>query len=457
MEYLYQDALSKNVTIEKRYNELIHSLKEFTRNSSIWDMNLPKKLLEKFLVDLHNRIKLNNEIQKIPSDINDNDWKFIYIFYQLVHDRQRYLMDDHISNIDELKEYNDWSTNRVGSFFVKNIKNFKLRCNEADSSLKEFDHLFTLPKQNISLPHIALIYAANDFQTYSMEAYENFEDKKFGQSLESCINDVLSSDAFSTTKSKDFLDEKIDHPEYLKPSPCFDTNQFPNCIDYCNWHHSYFEKGSKEYNIMLMKYALPERKIISPFRHSEKELAKMLFGNDAIGDFNQTFAPFPLILYCYQRSKGFVGDNIGIYARVCDKFFPTPSDHGICLTSNMDIKELINDDDNYAQLFEPDLQNSDNYVQGGTHGSRNILAFFTGDPTSAGKYSYQSKLRQRDPRVVKNSPGGQIEVKFHHSLNIPNLFEDDNYHSFSSSLTLEAGMEYVIDVKPQVVQTTKAF
>ena len=97
----------------------------------------------------------------------------------------------------------------------------------------------------------------------------------------------------------------------------------------------------------------------------EKKLAKLLFG-DAEYKLYNNFAPFPLILFCYQRSMGFEGDDIGMYANVCKDFFPTPTDQGICLTKNMDIKDVIHINEEYRPLFEPSLQETGKYVKVGT-------------------------------------------------------------------------------------------
>ena len=36
-----------------------------------------------------------------------------------------------------------------------------------------------------------------------------------------------------------------------------------------------------------------------------------------------------------------VGDDLGMIAKACNEFFPTPTDQGICLTTNMDTKEIF--------------------------------------------------------------------------------------------------------------------
>ena len=73
-------------------------------------------------------------------------------------------------------------------------------------------------------------------------------------------------------------------------------------------------------------------------------------------------------------------DDIGMYANVCKAFFPTPTDQGICLTKNMNIRDVIHIDGEYEPLFEPNLQRSGEFVVG-TEESENILAFFTGRPS----------------------------------------------------------------------------
>ena len=48
-----------------------------------------------------------------------------------------------------------------------------------------------------------------------------------------------------------------------------------------------------------------------------------------------------------------MGDDLGMPANFCNEFFPTPSDQGICLTKNMDIKEVMYSKTAYDTLFEP--------------------------------------------------------------------------------------------------------
>ena len=70
----------------------------------------------------------------------------------------------------------------------------------------------------------------------------------------------------------------------------------------------------------------------------EKEFSTRLFGKEKTIDLKHAIAPMSLILFCYRVDVGFVGDDLGMFARACNDFFPTPTDQGMCLTKNMDIK-----------------------------------------------------------------------------------------------------------------------
>merc|ERR1712016_117503 len=45
-----------------------------------------------------------------------------------------------------------------------------------------------------------------------------------------------------------------------------------------------------------------------------------------------------------------------MFAKACNEFFPTPTDQGICLTKNMDIKDVIKTNKEFENLFDADLQ-----------------------------------------------------------------------------------------------------
>ena len=404
--------------------------------------------LKPFVNDQIDRIQQSN-LTETPLKVEEvDDWKFV-VFIKIF---DKYMdTSDNFTPAEVNSEFLDWTTKGVGSFFIKNLKNFK-KCKSITESITNLHQLFTLPNQNLSLPHIANIYAANHFKAYKDHPY--LEDQIVQESLRSCILEMSSG---SETKPDLFLGKQFEiFTKYLEPSPCYNVSSYPQCKAYCNWHYKYFKEWPKDDFITLMKFALPQRKLTLASTKAEGELAKKLFGKDSTGNLNHEFAPFFLTLFCYQQSKGFEGDDLGMKAKVCNNFFPIPTDQGICLTKNLNIKEIMNINEEYDQLFEPDEQKSDEIIKGGTYGSTNILVFFTGNPN----YEYDH-IEQNEFRIPKESVGEnqaeQIQLKFHQPKEFPHFLEDVDFHISSPAMTLSAGMEYVIDVKPQLVKTTEAF
>ena len=441
---MYHSAQSKNISIEDVYKELMASVKMFNQDSSIWNMTFPSGIIEDFMAYEIEKFGQNNQTQPPLNVEKKNEWKFLYFFYSLFNTQ---MIGDDLRPITFTET--DWSTKTVGSFFVKNLIGFVEKCPSFEG-VKLLRQLFTLPNQNLSLPLIAFLYSANDFKTHSFLSSDDFFDNDLGveESLRSCISNV-TSDVFSN-EAQNFLTEKIKYAKYLQPSPCLDMSKYPQCSQYCNWHSRYFKEYGDEF-ITLMKYASPQRKLSLTSTLSEIELAKRLFGNHTMANLNHTIVPFSLVLFCYQRSKGFVGDDLGMYAKACNNFFPTPTDQGICLTRNMDIKEVIHTDKNYDSLFESNIQSSNEYLKEGTYGSKNILVAFTGASWNMMRILEQTNFR------TENDDDEEILVKFHQSNEISHFFEDERLGLASPSLKLKAGMEYFVDIIPQVTKTTEGF
>ena len=410
-------------------------------------MTFPSKIIENFMSNEIEKLSRNNQTQPPLNVEKKNDWKFLYFFYSLFNTQ---------IIVDDLKPFTfpetDWLTKTVGSFFIKNLNVFVRKCPSFEG-INQLRQLFTFQNQDLSMPMIAFLYSANDFKTHSFLTSDDFFDVEndlgVEKSLKICISNVTSSDVFSY-EAKNFRTEKIKYPKYIQPSPCMNVSKYPQCSQYCNWHSKYFKEWSKDEFITLMKYASPQRKSSLTGTQSEIEMAKRLFGNNhTMANLNHTIVPFSLILFCYQRSKGFIGDDLGMYAKACNNFFPTPTDQGICLTRNLDINEVIHSDKNYESLFESNLQSSNEYLKEGTYGSKNILVAFTGASFN------MRNIEQTNFRTENYEE--EVLFKFHQSKEIPHFFEDDKLHLASTSLKLKAGMEYFLDIIPQVTTTTEGF
>ena len=149
-------------------------------------------------------------------------------------------------------------------------------------------------------------------------------------------------------------------------SPCKDLDKYQFCSVYCKWHAQFIKDWSKQDFLTLMKFATPQRKILLKASSPEIKLAEKLFGPKSIKSPNSTVAPKKpdtkmnlfeklfgpkrissfrpsiapkfLVVFCHNVDKGYYGDDAGLSLKFCNDFFPTPTDLGMCLTRNMDIK-----------------------------------------------------------------------------------------------------------------------
>ena len=415
-------------------------------------------VIKTFMVEVIQRFQLNNDSVDIPLEkkkIDAEEFRFINTFRELFNHFYGY--NDVFRPDHEFTKHMDWSTKAVGSFFIKNLENIKDRCSVGKDFNLELHQSFTLPGQNLSAPHIAALYSANDFRAL---AIDKDIDVDFSTMMESCIKEVKSV-TFDNHDMELFLEDEVNPLLYIEVSPCLNNNdtRYQSCNSYCKWHNTYFKDLPKNEFLNMMKYAVPQRKPLLSSTQFEQDYAKKMFGKESTGKLNHKFAPFALILFCYKRSEGLVGEDIGPFAKLCNDFFPTPTDHGICLTQNMDINQVMKIGKEYENLFEADLQKPPESVKGGTYGSKHTLVFFSG--VFKKSYGYKGNptggdsMDQMDVRDLKKDTG-DVRLEFNQANQIPHIIEDANYRS-SSSLKLKCGYEYVIDVQPKVIQTSLAF
>ena len=408
-----------------------------------------------FNVNIINEIIINanqNVTQSITLKSSDEDWKYIVIFLRII---KKY--KGSLGWLEQPVDM-DWSTKSVGSFFMKNMRNFKENCANENKEqpppweqLKALHQLFSLPHQNLSLMQMASIYTANDFRVLIKDRFEH----NFSILLGKCLKNVESA-KFDQDHEEFFIDEKINSLIYLEPSPCLNISKFPKCIDYCIWHNSFFKTWPKDEFITLMKYALPQRKVSLNQNFSlEQNIATKLFGNKATKNLKYSMAPSPLILFCYTKDEGFTGDDLGIFANACNEFFPTPCDQGICLTKGMDIKRVMQKIEGYGSLFEEELQKMNENLVDGTSGSKSTLVFLTG--VGRNVWGGYDGLDENDGRIPNEERFNDVQLNLHQSNEIASLLEDRAFRESSTSLTLKAGYEYYIDIHPEAEISTEAF
>ena len=154
---------------------------------------------------------------------------------------------------------------------------------------------------------------------------------------------------------------------YHVESPCLKPIMIQECVEYCQWHDEYVDKMNFEELLTLMKYGSPQRKWISDQVLEERAIASKLFGESNIADLKSKASSVPFSILCHREGSGlYLGEDIGLSKPVCNDFFPTPSDQGICMTENTNFKEIVHGHERYEVLLESKSQNPSSKIKGGT-------------------------------------------------------------------------------------------
>ena len=141
-------------------------------------------------------------------------------------------------------------------------------------------------------------------------------------------------------------------------------------------------------------------------------------------------------IFCHRNDIGFMGDDFGIEGKFCNDFFPTPSDSGICLTKNLDIKDILKTKKVYDGLFEQDLQKPSMKIVSGTELGEVSLILI---PRQS---KHSSPVRK--PEAEQDS----ITIQLHQSNELASMLKTKVYDDFLIPLTLEPNHEYSIKVTP---------
>ena len=237
---------STNINFRTMYETVYEGI------DATWNMGWKKNPLIQDVMDI---IKNNDATPAHIESSNISDWKNIAFFeeiFKFFHSKR---------GKKWWKNEVDWSTEAVGSFFIKNlkhIKNEKPKCWEIIKPL--INDIFKIPKQNISLPDIAILYTAIDFRVIDTEGH--LEDSpQLNNSLKACFKDVqANSFGIKETVEMYFTETIGNSAKYMEPSPCLNLTKFHKCNHYCDWHKNFFDVTPKKEFLTIMQYALPQKK-----------------------------------------------------------------------------------------------------------------------------------------------------------------------------------------------------
>ena len=352
--------------------------------------------------------------------------------------------------LNGLFEDNGIAIQNYGTLFVKSINIISKYIDGTFGQvfMEYLDQLFTVPKEAISLIDMSYLYSLKDLNAFKQAA----EDKNtwfpppinvtMNVSLQSCIEKHMQAMNLNyKTENGFFFDEMEPENNYENfSSPCKELNEHQICSDYCKWHKDFFNKWKQEDFLTLMKYGVPQRSIfLNPSTpDKEQDLAKKLFETGNVKKLDPALAPKSPVIFCHNKREGFLGHDAGMSSKFCDDFYPMPTDIGLCLTRNLDIKEVLHENKHFKPLYESNLQSSPDHIQGGTLWGDMTLVLLT-DSTNYLKGSYLTK---------SNAKLNQLKFQLHQSDQLGKFMKEKNFEKELASLTLEANNEYFIDVTP---------
>ena len=350
----------------------------------------------------------------------------------------------------------DWSTKNIGSLYVRMLvfqlkvglyfpfltcKNMKA---ELESHLTSFNRLFTLNEDQISLPEIAHLYTNMDFKQLSQSqsvwglGYQTRMD--LPSSFTDCFENLTQIVYGKTKNNQDSVYyNSLGSEELMTTLPCILLDLNPQCQEYCSWHEKMTKTWNTEDFLTMMRFTMPQRKIrleeIKPF---ERQLAEKVLGKNRIGNLTTLMSPIAMPYLCHKDNKGFYGDDIGMSEKVCNDFFPAPTDQGICLTKDSNINEFLKPTKHFNLLFEADKQKSSQYFDGGVLWSGQTFVLNTDG------YWPEQQIYNRDTSKVI----GKIQMQIHQSNEIANMAFGTRDDETTVPFELDAGFEYWIDVSP---------
>ena len=352
----------------------------------------------------------------------------------------------------------DWSTDRIGTILLKSLNRLeitKTRCEkEKHEAIRLIKELYILPqKQDASLSEITHIFSMKDFRELTKNSSRLTRAPSslidIPEEFVTCFKFAIEMFNLSMIQKKLAYDNKDDVQEQFKSrSPCQETNVAAECKKYCVWHQDIEQKLAKNNFMQIMKYGMPQRKLVLDYNDWEFEMAKALFGEENVHNIPNRIAPSPFIVFCYRRNQGYSGNDIGMHAPVCNDFFPTPSDIGMTMTKNLN--DIIKVDKIHEDLFDYDSKDRLlNLKIDGKIWSETTLVLDTNDNTFP--------LAQTYPRELQ--PGSRaIQIQFHQSKEIANMIKDNNYDDDDTEpFSFEPGYEYYLDIHPYGQISTEEF
>ena len=328
----------------------------------------------------------------------------------------------------------DWSTSNIGTLITKFRRIIIEQCLEQEWNEKT-NNFFKLPSSDMSILDFIMFFVVKDFRAFDLP---NVGFPIMEESLKSCLKQIdLQSD------------------RELANFPCQNLEKFTACLDYCEAHQRFTNNSHFHDQILTFaRFAMPlQRKLHTAVSEHEKVLASKLFGHSAVRNEELIMGPTPLVLFCSRRDTGYVGEETyGLSEKLCDEFFPTPTDDGMCMTQNLDVKEFLKDYKAHDILFESAAQNPPPKILEGSFWSEKTLIIQTFPAarvdTDNEEFCEVGVLDAGHPITNDKSDMDSIQMQIHHNLEMAHILQDNQFTKDTSSISLKRGYEYFIDIIP---------
>ena len=211
---------------------------------------------------------------------------------------------------------------------------------------------------------------------------------------------------------------------------------------------------------------MPQGKLrMEPVIPIEKKLAEKTFGkNSIVSNLTDLTVSFPLIIFCNNiRDQDFLGDAInGFSMKFCNQFSPAPTDVGMCLSKNMNVKEILSVGKDYETYMNTEYFDSDSSLKMGSFWARstyvlNAAAFNSLKICDFIKakcsMSHESHILTRS----RNKKDFNILMQIHQNKTLGHMLDDKDLNSKIKTISLQPGYEYTIVVSPSGQESTNGF
>ena len=127
------------------------------------------------------------------------------------------------------------------------------------------------------------------------------------------------------------------------------------------------------------------------------------------GELKATRSPVPFAILCerkrYGVENGYIGEYVGWQEAACDTFFPTPSDQGICMTENFNIREVMHGHEKYEALMESSKQKVgvEKFTEGSTWSKKTFVITSQTHPKADALMDHKTVCIQKSNSLNSNA------------------------------------------------------